>query len=92
VAGTDDAALVPAGVLPRIAVGTDLLFAALTKTAGVSIHSLRGTIGQVFRGLGGSLLAAILTGGLIHRLGAAFHVDRLIPLRWAPCRFSRRPG
>jgi len=69
------------GVPPRIAVGTDLLFAALTKTAGVSIHSLRGTIDwQVFRRLScGSLPAAILTGGLIHWLGReAFHVDRLI--------------
>lgn len=69
------------GVPPKIAVGTDLLFAALTKSAGISIHSLRGTIDwQVFRRLTcGSLPAAILTGGLIHWLGReSFHVDRLI--------------
>ena len=69
------------GVPPKIAVGTDLLFAALTKSAGVSIHSLRGTIDwEVFRRLScGSLPAAALTGCLIHWLGrASFQVDRLI--------------
>lgn len=68
------------GVPPKIAVGTDLLFAALTKSAGVSIHSLRGTIDwQVFRRLCcGSLPAAALTGWLIHRLGGSSEVDGLI--------------
>jgi uncharacterized membrane protein YfcA len=68
------------GVPPKIAVGTDLLFAALTKSAGVSIHGLRGTIDwQVFRRLWcGSLPAAAVTGWLIHSLGAASKVDGLI--------------
>jgi uncharacterized protein len=69
------------GVPPKVAVGTDLLFAALTKSAGVSIHSLRSTIDwQVFRRLAcGSLPAAALTGWLIHWLGrASSKVDGLI--------------
>jgi uncharacterized membrane protein YfcA len=69
------------GVPPTLAVGTDLLFAALTKTAGVSVHGLRGTIDwQVFRRLSaGSLPAAALTGGAIYQFHReSFQVDRLI--------------
>jgi uncharacterized membrane protein YfcA len=69
------------GVSPRIAVGTDLLFAALTKVAGVSVHNVRGTIDwQVFRRLSlGSLPAAGITGGVLHLLDLELHqVDRLI--------------
>lgn len=69
------------GVPPKLAVGTDLLFAALTKTAGVSIHGLRGTIDwPVARRLAyGSLPAAALTGWLVSRLGhESLQVDRLI--------------
>jgi len=69
------------GVPPKIAVGTDLLFAALTKTAGVSIHGVRGTIDwQVVHRLSlGSLPAAALTGWLVYHFHReAFQVDRLI--------------
>ena len=32
------------GVAPKTAVGTDLLFAAITKMVGVSIHGIRGSV------------------------------------------------
>ena len=69
------------GVPPKIAVGTDLLFAALTKVAGVSVHGLRGTVDwEVVRRLSlGSLPAAALTGLLMYQLPReSFQVDRLV--------------
>jgi uncharacterized membrane protein YfcA len=69
------------GVAPGVAVGTDLLFAAITKTAGAAIHGSRGTVDwQVCRRLAlGSLPAAALTGWFIHRMQqGAYQVDRLI--------------
>ena len=69
------------GVPARLAVGTDLLFAAFTKTAGMSIHGFRGTVDwQVFRRLSmGSLPAAIITGWFVHRLGVDSHqADKFI--------------
>jgi uncharacterized membrane protein YfcA len=51
------------GIPPQVAVGTDLLFASVTKLAGIGVHHQRGTIDwQVVRRLaGGSLPAAALT-------------------------------
>lgn len=51
------------GYAPSTAVGTDLLFATCTKTAGIVVHGFRGTIDwQVFRRLSlGSLPAAFVT-------------------------------
>ena len=69
------------GVPARIAVGTDLLFAAVTKAAGMSMHGLRGTIDwQVVRRLWfGSLPAAAVTGWFIYLFGReSFNVDRFI--------------
>lgn len=69
------------GVPAQVAVGTDLLFAALTKVAGVSIHGLRRTIDwQIVRRLcSGSLPAAAATGWFINDLARESHaVDRLI--------------
>jgi uncharacterized membrane protein YfcA len=59
------------GTAAKTAVGTDLIFAALTKIAGVSIHGRRGTIDwQVVRRLAcGSIPAAVVTGLFIHRFG-----------------------
>jgi uncharacterized protein len=59
------------GTAPTTAVGTDLFFAAVTKTAGVMVHGRRCTIDwQVVRRLSaGSLPAAILTGLLLHYFG-----------------------
>ena len=51
------------GVAPQTAVGTDLLFAAVTKSVGVGVHHRRDTIDwRIFRRLAtGSVPAAILT-------------------------------
>jgi uncharacterized membrane protein YfcA len=51
------------GFAPQTAVGTDLIFAAVTKSAGWVVHGFRGTVDwQVFRRLScGSLPAALLT-------------------------------
>lgn len=51
------------GFAPQTAVGTDLIFAATTKSAGWIVHGFRGTVDwQVFRRLScGSLPAALLT-------------------------------
>jgi hypothetical protein len=56
------------GFAPQIAVGTDLLFAAVTKSAGMVVHGSRGTIDwEVFRRLScGSLPAALLTVSYIY--------------------------
>jgi uncharacterized protein len=57
------------GVAPQTAVGTDLLYASITKTFGVSIHSLQGRVDwQVVRRLAlGSLPAALATLVWLHR-------------------------
>jgi hypothetical protein len=51
------------GFAPQTAVGTDLIFAAVTKSAGWVVHGFRGTVDwEVFRRLScGSLPAALLT-------------------------------
>jgi hypothetical protein len=69
------------GTAPKTAVGTDLLFAAITKMAGVTVHGQRGTIDwQVCRRLAvGSLPAAILTGLALQVFGRnALKVDAMI--------------
>ena len=69
------------GVPPKIAVGTDLLFAAVTKMAGISIHSVRGTIDwQVVRRLSlGSVPAALLTGLLVYYFGRdSIRLDKVL--------------
>jgi len=59
------------GVAPATAVGTDLLFAAVTKTAGSAIHGKRKTVDwHIMRRLAaGSVPAAIVTLILISYLG-----------------------
>jgi uncharacterized protein len=51
------------GVSPQTAVGTDLLFAAITKTAGSAVHGSRSTVDwKIVRRLGmGSVPASVLT-------------------------------
>lgn len=60
------------GVVPTTAVGTDLWFAALTKTVGGVVHGRSGTVDwEVFRRLcAGSLPAAVLTLVALYALGA----------------------
>lgn len=56
------------GVSPSVAVGTDLLYAAVTKSGGTLAHSLRGTVDWVItRALAlGSIPAAALTLWVVH--------------------------
>src|SRR5580765_5258143 len=51
------------GVAPQTAVGTDLLFACITKVFGVIVHGRRGTVdwGVVRRLAAGSLPTALVT-------------------------------
>jgi len=59
------------GFAPSTAVGTDLLFASMTKTVGSGVHGFRGTVDWkiVQRLAMGSLPAAIMTLLLIQRVG-----------------------
>ena len=59
------------GVHPTTAVGTDLLYAAVTKSAGAVVHHRRGTIDwQVTRRLAtGSVPASIITLTVLYKLG-----------------------
>lgn len=61
------------GIQPVTAVGTDLLYAALTKTGGTFVHATRGTVDWriVGRLAAGSLPAAGLTLYLLSQLGPA---------------------
>jgi uncharacterized membrane protein YfcA len=69
------------GVAPATAVGTDLLYAAITKSGGTAVHARRGNVDWRITGLlaAGSLPAAALTLFLVSRfapggLGGAAHV------------------
>ena len=57
------------GLAPQIAVGTDLVFAAATKSVGVVVHGFHGTIDwNVFRRLSyGSLPAALVTVSFLYQ-------------------------
>ncbi len=55
------------GIAPSVAVGTDLLYAAITKTGGVWVHGRRGSVAWKIAGLLalGSVPAALATIGLL---------------------------
>ena len=59
------------GVHPATAVGTDLLYAAATKSAGTLVHGLKGSVDWrvTLRLAAGSVPAATLTLLLLHRYG-----------------------
>jgi len=61
------------GVAPQAAVGTDLLYAATTKTAGSAVHGFRDTVDwRIVRRLAsGSIPAAAATLAVIYELGPA---------------------
>src|SRR5258706_8374609 len=61
------------GVAPHTAVGTDLLFATITKTVAVKVHGARGTIDwQIVRRLAwGSIPAACLTLLVMYRFSVS---------------------
>lgn len=58
------------GVPAQVAVGTDLLFAAITKSGGAWAHAQRGNVNWSITGwlVAGSLPAALTTIGLVHAL------------------------
>lgn len=68
------------GYSPQMAVGTDLIFAATTKTAGWAVHGYRGNVDwQVFRRLAyGSLPAALLTVTFLYFYKSPIGKDSLI--------------
>ena len=68
------------GVAPQTAVGTDLFFAAITKTVGAFSHSRRGTVDWtvVRRLLMGSIPASIVTLLLLHTNTVSKVEDKLI--------------
>ena len=59
------------GVHPATAVGTDLLYAAVTKATGTLVHGLKGSVDWRITGrlASGSVPAALLTLWLLHRYG-----------------------
>jgi uncharacterized protein len=59
------------GVHPATAVGTDLLYAAVTKATGTLVHGLKGSVDWHITGrlASGSVPAAVLTLWLLHRYG-----------------------
>lgn len=59
------------GVHPATAVGTDLLYAAVTKATGTLVHGLKGSVDWRITGrlASGSVPAAALTLWLLHRYG-----------------------
>jgi uncharacterized membrane protein YfcA len=69
------------GFAPATAVGTDLLFASITKTVGTWVHGRRGTVDWKITGLlaAGSLPAAILTLMLLGEYNAkGGSIDKLV--------------
>jgi len=68
------------GIHPATAVGTDLLYASVTKTAGTVVHGLSDTVDWrvVGRLISGSIPATALTVFLLHFLGAPEGVARLV--------------
>ncbi len=71
------------GIAPAIAVGTDLLYAALTKCSGVFFHHKHKTVDWRIVGLlgAGSVPSSLLTIALLEQVKAAgFNSDRLMML------------
>lgn len=63
------------GITPTTAVGTDLLYAAITKAGGVAVHQRQGNINWRITGLlaAGSVPAALLTLYCMHLIGFDSH-------------------
>ncbi|GAB5094818.1 sulfite exporter TauE/SafE family protein [Caballeronia sp. HLA56] len=71
------------GIHPATAVGTDLLYAAATKTAGTLVHGLKGSVDWRITGrlAAGSVPAAAITLNFLHRHGVTSpDTGRLIQL------------
>lgn len=63
------------GVSPSVAVGTDLLYASITKSVGVWVHGRKGTVNWKIIGLlaAGSLPAALVMIGMLKLLARRHH-------------------
>ncbi len=63
------------GISPATAVGTDLLYASLTKATGVWVHARRGNVEWKLVGwmAAGSIPAAVIALGALHLLGVDSH-------------------
>lgn len=73
------------GISPAVAVGTDLLYASISKAFGVALHRNRGTVdwGIVGRLSAGSVPAALLTLVLMRGVESDARLDSLIKLTLA---------
>lgn len=73
------------GISPAVAVGTDLLYASISKSWGVVLHQRRGSVDwQIVQRLSlGSVPAALLALFLLDSLGGSAQLDRLIKLTLA---------
>ncbi|MDP3858077.1 MAG: sulfite exporter TauE/SafE family protein [Stagnimonas sp.] len=73
------------GISPAVAVGTDLLYASISKAWGVVLHQRRGTLDwQIVGRLAiGSVPASFLALAFLHTIGASAELDRLIKLTLA---------
>ena len=91
------------GVHPLTAVGTDLLYAAVTKTAGTAIHYKNGNVDWRVAGLlaAGSVPATVLTIWVLSRMPKQsptssryyLHVDRVaLIIAAAPSSFGAASG
>ncbi|MGA9658502.1 MAG: sulfite exporter TauE/SafE family protein [Asticcacaulis sp.] len=67
-------------VHPATAVGTDLLYAAITKGVGTAIHGFKNTVNWMLVGLLalGSVPSTLITLGLIHHFGKSDSMSSLI--------------
>ncbi|WP_043114671.1 sulfite exporter TauE/SafE family protein [Solimonas soli] len=70
------------GIKPAIAVGTDLLYASISKAFGVALHGRNGSVNWkiVAWMSAGSVPATLLTLLVLHLVGAGPGLDRLIKL------------
>lgn len=73
------------GISPAIAVGTDLLYASISKAFAVTLHGRNGSVDWAIVGwlAVGSVPAALLTLLFIHQHGPGEDLDRLIKLTLA---------
>lgn len=70
------------GISPALAVGTDLLYASISKSFGVLLHGKNGSLDWAIVGWlsAGSVPAALLTLVLLDQIGSSAELDRLIKL------------
>lgn len=68
------------GITPSVAVGTDLLYAAITKASGIPVHARRKHVDWRVAGLlaAGSVPAALVTVALLARLNASAAFENLL--------------